>query len=337
MNYNEEMKKIIKNKKGNKLLLHSCCGPCSTSVIERLKDDFDITILYYNPNIEPYEEYEKRKKEQLRILDIYKVKYIDIDYLNEEYRTKVKGYEKEKENGFRCHLCYELRLEKTAVYAKENNFDYFGTTLTVSPYKNSKVINEIGLNLESKYQVSYLLSDFKKEDGYKKSIDLSKKYNLYRQDYCGCLFSKGENMQNRNSGFTLIELLAVVVILGIISLLLFTDVGSIFLQTKNKINDINKKNISEAAETLGATIINCVVDEDIYDVLSISATSRSCQGLNDMLLSDNGINLKIADLRKLGLLDEIKENCNGTINIKSDSDYNFTVKFDDDVKCGETE
>ena len=193
MNYNEEMKKIIQNKKGNKLLLHSCCGPCSSSVIERLKDDFDITVLYYNPNIEPFEEYEKRKNEQMRLLDIYHIKHMDIDYLNEEYRSKVIGHENDKENGPRCHLCYELRLEKTAKLAKENDFDYFCTTLTVSPYKSSQVINEIGLKLEEKYHIDYLVSDFKKEEGYKRSIELSKEYNLYRQDYCGCLYSKNQD------------------------------------------------------------------------------------------------------------------------------------------------
>ena len=185
INYNEEMKKIIKELNGNnKLLLHSCCGPCSTAVIERLKDYFDITVLYYNPNIEPYEEYLKRKKEQIRLLSELNIKHMDIDYLNE----------KEPENGARCHICYRLRLEKTAKLAKENNFDYFATTLTVSPYKNAKVINEIGLNLQNKYNIKYLQSDFKKEDGYKRSIELSKKYELYRQDYCGCLFSKERNV-----------------------------------------------------------------------------------------------------------------------------------------------
>ena len=195
INYNEEMKKIISNLgSNNKLLLHSCCGPCSTAVVERLKDHFDITVLYYNPNIEPIDEYLKRKEEQLKVLKEYNIKFKDIDYLNEEYRKKVIGYEKEPENGSRCHICYELRLEKTAILAKENNFDYFATTLTVSPYKNARVINEIGLKLQDKYGVKYLLSDFKKEDGYKKSIELSKKYNLYRQDYCGCLFSKERNV-----------------------------------------------------------------------------------------------------------------------------------------------
>ena len=195
INYNEEMKKIISNLDDhNKLLLHSCCGPCSISVIERLRDYFDITVIYYNPNIEPKEEYEKRKSEQLRLLNELGIKFMDIDYLNNEYHEKVKGYENEPENGLRCPLCFELRLDKTASKAKENNFDYFGTTLTVSPHKNSKIINEIGLKLEEKYGVKFLLSDFKKEDGYKRSIELSKKYDLYRQDYCGCLYSKGVNV-----------------------------------------------------------------------------------------------------------------------------------------------
>lgn len=195
INYNEEMKKIISNLDDhNKLLLHSCCGPCSSSVIERLRDFFDITVIYYNPNIEPKEEYEKRKSEQLRLLNELGIKFMDIDYLNNEYHEKVKGYENEPENGLRCPLCFELRLDKTASKAKENNFDYFGTTLTVSPHKNSKIINEIGLKLEEKYEVKFLLSDFKKEDGYKRSIELSKKYDLYRQDYCGCLYSKGVNV-----------------------------------------------------------------------------------------------------------------------------------------------
>ena len=194
INYNEEMKKIISNLDDhNKLLLHSCCGPCSSSVIERLRDYFDITVIYYNPNIEPKEEYEKRKSEQLRLLNELGIKFMDIDYLNNEYHKKIKGYENEPENGLRCPLCFELRLDKTASKAKENNFDFFGTTLTVSPHKNSKIINKIGLKLEERYGVKFLLSDFKKEDGYKRSIELSKKYDLYRQDYCGCLYSKGVN------------------------------------------------------------------------------------------------------------------------------------------------
>lgn len=190
MNYNEISKEIINKNKGSKILLHSCCGPCSTSVINKLKNDLDITILFYNPNIEPLEEYEKRKEEQLKVLKRLNIKYLDIDYLNEEYRDAVKGYENEPEGGARCTICYELRLLKTAKLAKENKYDIFGTTLTVSPYKSAKIINEIGLKLEEKYNIKYLISDFKKEDGYKKSIELSKEYNLYRQEYCGCIFSK---------------------------------------------------------------------------------------------------------------------------------------------------
>ena len=194
MNYNEEMKKIINSFDGKKkLLLHSCCGPCSSSVIERLKNYFNITVLYYNPNIEPIEEYYKRKEEQIRLLKELNVEFLDIDYLNEEYHNKIVGFENEPENGLRCPLCYELRMEKTAKIAKDNNFDYFCTTLTVSPHKPSEIINEIGIKLQDKYNLPYLLSDFKKEDGYKRSIELSKEYNLYRQDYCGCLYSKRIN------------------------------------------------------------------------------------------------------------------------------------------------
>ena len=191
MNYHKKLLEIISSLDYKpSLLLHSCCGPCSTQVLSFLAPYFNITVFYYNPNIEPEEEYLKRKKEQIRLLSELNIKHMDIDYLNEEYRNKVVGYEKEPENGARCHICYRLRLEKTAKLAKENNFDYFATTLTVSPYKNAKVINEIGLELQNKYNIKYLLSDFKKEDGYKRSIELSKKYELYRQDYCGCLFSK---------------------------------------------------------------------------------------------------------------------------------------------------
>ena len=193
MNYNEEMKKIIKifeNKKT--ILLHSCCGPCSSSVIERLKSYFDITVLYYNPNIEPKEEYEKRKSEQIRLLKELNIKYMDCDYDNDIYHEKIKGTEEEKEGGARCTLCFMLRLSKTAKLAKENNFDYFGTTLTVSPHKNSELINKIGFKEAEKEGINFLPADFKKEEGYKRSIELSKKYNLYRQDYCGCIYSKKE-------------------------------------------------------------------------------------------------------------------------------------------------
>lgn len=195
INYDKLMEEIINKLDGKKtLLLHSCCAPCSSSVITRLNDYFDITIYYYNPNIEPIEEYIKRKQEQIRFIKEFNpnIKFIDCDYENNEFKNISKNLESEKEGGARCHKCYYLRLEKTLNKALECNFDYYGTTLTVSPYKNSEVINNIGLFLEGEYQnkVLYLVSDFKKQDGYKKSIELSKKYNLYRQDYCGCLYSK---------------------------------------------------------------------------------------------------------------------------------------------------
>ena len=189
MNYQVELDKIINSLNYRpKLLMHSCCAPCSSYCITYLKDYFDITILYYNPNIEPYEEYIKRKEEQIRLCNILGVNIMDCDYDNESFKKMVLGKESEKEGGLRCFSCYELRLRKTAKLA--TNFDYFTTTLTVSPYKNSNKINEIGLKLQEEYGVKYLVSDFKKKEGYKKSIELSKKYNLYRQNFCGCIYSK---------------------------------------------------------------------------------------------------------------------------------------------------
>ena len=191
MNYDNEMNKIIEKLDHRPtLLLHSCCAPCSTAVIERLKDYFDITILYYNPNIEPFVEYEKRKQEQIRIINEFGLKYLDSDYANDLFHEISKGLENVPERGIRCHKCYRLRLDYTAKLAKKTNFEYFSTTLTVSPYKLSNVINEIGVELESIYNINYLVSDFKKQNGYKKSIELSKKYNLYRPNYCGCIYSK---------------------------------------------------------------------------------------------------------------------------------------------------
>ena len=191
MNYDVEMNKIINSLNYKpRLLLQSCCAPCSTTVIERLKDYFDITIIYYNPNIEPFKEYEKRKKEQIKIIEYYGIKYIDCDYDNNLFHEISKGLETVPEKGLRCHKCYRLRLNYTAEKAKQYNFDYFGTTLTVSPYKLSNVINEIGLDLEHIYNIKFLVSDFKKNNGYKNSIELSKKYNLYRQNYCGCIYSR---------------------------------------------------------------------------------------------------------------------------------------------------
>ena len=185
------------------LLLHTCCAPCSTAVIERLSKYFDITVFYYNPNIEPYEEYLKRKEEQKRLLKEYKsirpIKFFDCDYENEEFSKFANNLAENHEGGKRCMLCFHLRLKKTARTASVNNFDYFGTSLTVSPYKNAYAINNIGLALEKKQGVKYLVSDFKKQDGYKRSIILAKEYNLYRQDYCGCKHSKIEREEYKKN------------------------------------------------------------------------------------------------------------------------------------------
>lgn len=192
--FENQLNRIKEKGKVPTILLHSCCAPCSSHVITFLKEYFDITIIYYNPNIYPYEEYKKRKDEQIRLLNEIKSKnklnIIDCDYDNNIYEETIKGLEKEKEGGSRCYKCFWLRLDKTAQIAKENNYDYFSTTLTISPYKNSTVINEIGKELETIYNITWLYSDYKKKDGYKKSIQLSKEYNLYRQNYCGCIYSK---------------------------------------------------------------------------------------------------------------------------------------------------
>ena len=200
-NYQLVLDEIIKNlDKPKKLLLHSCCAPCSSYVIEYLSNYFYITILYYNPNIEPKEEYEKRKNEEIRFIKEFKTKYpvdmLDCDYDNETYHEVIKGLENEPEGGARCSNCFVLRMEKTACKAKKLNYDFFGTTLTVSPYKNSQILNTIGKSLEGKYNIKYLYSDFKKREGYKRSIELSKEYNLYRQHYCGCLYSKDNEVSD---------------------------------------------------------------------------------------------------------------------------------------------
>lgn len=191
VNYDIEMQKIIASLDYKPtLLLHSCCGPCSSACIERLKDYFKITVIYYNPNIEPLSEYEHRKSEQMRLLKELDIAFLDCDYDNGVFRNLTKNLSLEPEGGKRCAVCFGIRLKQTAVVAKENNFDYFGTTLTVSPHKNSQLINKIGEKIGEKMGIKFLYSDFKKKDGYKRSIELSKEYNLYRQNYCGCLYSK---------------------------------------------------------------------------------------------------------------------------------------------------
>ena len=195
MNYQIVLENTLKNLNSKKtLLLHACCAPCSSYVIEYLSDYFDITILFYNPNIDTLEEYNKRLQELVKFVNCFKtknqVKVVSLGYNNQDYLNIVKGLENEKEGGSRCFKCYRLRLEKSFIYAKKHNFDFIPTTLTISPLKNSKVINEIGAELENIYHVNYLYADFKKKEGYKRSIVLSHEYNLYRQDYCGCKFSK---------------------------------------------------------------------------------------------------------------------------------------------------
>ncbi len=200
-NYNQIMEETLANLKGKpKLLLHACCGVCSSSVLERLYPFFDITLLYYNPNIYPEEEYFKRfdaLKEIVLKMKI-KVKIIEIGYESKEFKSLAKGLENEKEGGERCTKCFYLRLEKTAKLAQKYNFEYFSTTLSVSPYKNSEKLNKIGKVLSEKYNIKYLYSDFKKKEGYKRSSELANKYNIYRQHYCGCKYSLNEALEYQN-------------------------------------------------------------------------------------------------------------------------------------------
>lgn len=191
VNYDNLMQEQIKKLQGRaKLLLHSCCAPCSSAVIERLKEHFDITVYYYNPNIDDREEFVLRAKEQERLCKELGVGYYCPNYNEQEFYEKVQGLEKEKEGGARCVNCFLLRLESTAKYASDNGYEYFATTLTVSPLKNAQIINETGEKLQDGYDIKYLFSDFKKKGGYLRSIELSKQYDLYRQNYCGCSYSK---------------------------------------------------------------------------------------------------------------------------------------------------
>ncbi len=170
-----------------KLILHMCCAPCSTYVIEKLKKDYDLTLFFYNPNIEHIHEYEKRLVESERLAKELNLPIIIGNYDNIEWHNAVKGYESEQEGGKRCEICFRFNLKKTGNLAKEKDFDSFTTTLTVSPYKNAELINRIGKEIDPK---RFLEKDFKKQNGYMHSIKLSKKHGLYRQNYCGCLYSK---------------------------------------------------------------------------------------------------------------------------------------------------
>lgn len=195
-NLQKELEKIIeKNKKDGikpTLLLHACCAPCSSYCIEYLNEHFEITLFFYNPNIHPADEYDHRVSELRRLVSEMglSIPVLETENDTESFYALAKGREKVREGGARCFDCYRLRLEKTAALAKEKGFDYFTTTLSISPLKNAGKLREIGLELAQKYAVKNLPSDFKKKEGYKRSIELSKKYNLYRQDYCGCEYSK---------------------------------------------------------------------------------------------------------------------------------------------------
>lgn len=198
INYQKELDKTIEEitKQGlvPSLLLHVCCAPCSSYCLEYLSQYFNITVYYYNPNISLKEEYNYRLSEEKRLVSLmnfkYPVKIIEGDYNPREFFDAVKGLEGEPEGGRRCEKCFRLRLESAAKISKEGSFDYFTTTLSISPLKNADLLNGIGAEMSQKYGVNWLFSDFKKREGYKRSIALSKEYNLYRQNYCGCVFSK---------------------------------------------------------------------------------------------------------------------------------------------------
>ena len=199
-NYQRELDKLLDQlTEAPRLLLHSCCAPCSSSVLEYLRQYFRITVFYYNPNISMEAEYQKRVEEQKRLIDAYNqlpdsgypISVIEGTYEPEVFYAAAKGLEQCPEGGERCFACYELRLKKTAELAKKQAYDYFATTLTIIPLKNAAKLNEIGERLAAAYQISWLPSDFKKKNGYKRSIELSAEYALYRQNYCGCVYSKG--------------------------------------------------------------------------------------------------------------------------------------------------
>lgn len=209
-NYAKELDKLIETlrREGKRpaLLLHACCAPCSSAVLERLTESFDVSVLFFNPNISPKEEFEKRETEMERLIREMPaakgVKMIRALYEPEVFYRAVQGMEEIPEGGERCFVCYRLRLEAAAQYARAHGFDYFTSTLSISPLKNAKKLNEIGEELADQYGVAHLPSDFKKKEGYKRSIQLSKEYGLYRQDFCGCVFSQRERMENNHGGHT---------------------------------------------------------------------------------------------------------------------------------------
>lgn len=206
VNYQKELDKLIltleKEGKVPRLLLHSCCAPCSSYVLEYLSQYFEITVFYYNPNIYPESEYTKRVVEQQKLISEmhfkYPVTFIAGNYDSGKFYDMARGLEDVKEGGERCFKCYELRLREAARIAKDGEYDFFTTTLSISPLKNAQKLNEIGMKLAEEYGIEYLLSDFKKKNGYKRSVELSEQYGLYRQDYCGCVFSMRERRETEN-------------------------------------------------------------------------------------------------------------------------------------------
>lgn len=197
----ETIREITEANRVPRLLLHSCCAPCSSYCLEYLSDYFEITVFYYNPNIYPDEEYFHRAREQQAFIERFPAKhpisFVEGDFDKERFFQSVKGLENEPERGARCNVCYELRLGEAAQMAREMNMDYFTTTLSISPMKDAALLNEFGSKLEAEYGVKYLHSDFKKKNGYKRSCELSQEYGMYRQDYCGCVFSYNESKARR--------------------------------------------------------------------------------------------------------------------------------------------
>lgn len=203
INYDAVFQKTVESFEGKpRLLLHACCAPCSSSVLERVFPHFDITLFFFNPNITDEEEYKKRLDELYRLVKVVyngEIPIIDGSFTPDSFFEAAKGLESEPEGGARCKVCYRQRLLRSAEIAKEGNFDYFCTTLSVSPYKNAEKLNEIGGGLAEEFGIKYLFSDFKKRQGYVRSIELSKELGLYRQNYCGCVFSQALALEKTRS------------------------------------------------------------------------------------------------------------------------------------------
>ncbi len=200
-NYQKEMERVLESIQDKKelptLFLHSCCAPCSSYVLEYLSRYFQITVFYYNPNISPREEYEERTAEVERFIKEFSaetpVRFVEGEYCPEKFYAAVSGHEQDREGGARCEICFRMRLEEAARLAAEGGYDWYTTTLTISPLKNADLLNALGNEMGRKYGVRFLSSDFKKKNGYRRSVELSRQYGLYRQNYCGCVFSKRDS------------------------------------------------------------------------------------------------------------------------------------------------